>query len=140
MSNTIIVHEFGQISMARRVTKRKRYLKFVYSLVLILIILYGMYFIQLKVASKIQAALSPLAGKESFVLSEATNNSTPKTNNTNLKSLINNELANSTGKYGIYIKNLKTSEMFTLNENISFQSASLYKLWVMAAVFEKISN
>lgn len=42
--------------------------------------------------------------------------------------------------YGIVVKNLKTGETFTNSENKTFLSASLYKIWVMAATFQQISN
>lgn len=49
-------------------------------------------------------------------------------------------LINDHESYGVYIKNLKTGEEYGYNQNVKFESASLYKLWVMGAVFEKISN
>lgn len=53
---------------------------------------------------------------------------------------INQALDGTTGSYGIVVKNLKTSESFMSNEHRSFQAGSLYKLWVMAAAFEKIQS
>ena len=44
------------------------------------------------------------------------------------------------GQYGIVIKNLKTGEGFELNSHQVFPSASLYKVWVMVIVFEKIAD
>lgn len=44
------------------------------------------------------------------------------------------------GRYGIFIRNFKTGETFTLRENEIFEAASLYKLWVMATVFEKVKE
>lgn len=44
------------------------------------------------------------------------------------------------GKYAVYIKNLSTGDTFSQNENDIFSSGSLYKLWVMAAVFEQIKQ
>lgn len=49
-------------------------------------------------------------------------------------------LARSQGEYAVYIKNLKTGETYTLNEHKKFATASLYKLWVMGAVYEKVSK
>lgn len=62
--------------------------------------------------------------------------------------IINNPLADITEKYlindyetyGVYIKNLKTGETYGYNQNLKFETASLYKLWIMGAVFEKISK
>lgn len=42
--------------------------------------------------------------------------------------------------FGIVIKNLKTGERYYLNEDKVFETASLYKLWVMAAAFSQIQN
>jgi beta-lactamase class A len=44
------------------------------------------------------------------------------------------------GKYAVAIENLKTGETYELNENNEFASASLYKLWVMALVFQNIKD
>ena len=44
------------------------------------------------------------------------------------------------GNYAIVIKNLKTGENYFYNENKKFDSASLYKLWVMAVAFQKIKD
>jgi beta-lactamase class A len=57
-----------------------------------------------------------------------------------LEKIVKSHLANSDGSYGVYIKNLKTGEYYLLNENRQFRTASLYKLWVMAALFEKVKE
>ncbi len=57
-----------------------------------------------------------------------------------LKGIVEDSLYKTTGKYGIYIKNLKTNESFSLNEEEKFEPGSLYKLKVMVLVFEKIKN
>ena len=43
-------------------------------------------------------------------------------------------------EYGIYVKNLKTGEDYLLNPDKQFEAASLYKLWVMGAVYQKVQN
>lgn len=57
-----------------------------------------------------------------------------------LKTNIDNVLADSPGRYGIYIKNLNTGESYTKNQHQAFEAGSLYKIWVMGAVFEKIKD
>lgn len=47
---------------------------------------------------------------------------------------------NSGIKFGIYIKDLKSGKSYKLNEEEVFEAASLYKLWVMSMVFDKISK
>jgi beta-lactamase class A len=42
--------------------------------------------------------------------------------------------------YAVVIKNLKTGEEYKFNENKKFNSASLYKLWVMGVAFQKIKE
>lgn len=58
----------------------------------------------------------------------------------NLKMTVGNSLSNSEGRFGIFIKNLKTQEQYALNTNLQFEAGSLYKLWVMGAVFKKIQS
>src|SRR3990167_8323311 len=57
-----------------------------------------------------------------------------------LKKEVEKVLQNTGGRYGIFIKNLSTDETFLQNEEFEFQPASLYKLWVMESVFEKIKG
>lgn len=44
------------------------------------------------------------------------------------------------GDYAVVIKNLKTGESYFSNENKSYETGSLYKLWVMAAVYKQIQD
>lgn len=57
-----------------------------------------------------------------------------------LKNKIEKVLQNSEGRYSIFIKNLSTNETFSQDEHQVFESGSLYKIWVMTAVFEKIKD
>lgn len=58
----------------------------------------------------------------------------------NLKNVVEDALYQTKGRYGIYIKNLKTQESFALNEDQKFDPGSLYKLKLMVLVFEKIKD
>lgn len=58
----------------------------------------------------------------------------------NLSDVVEKSLGESKSDYGIVIKNLKTEESYALNSRKSFQPASLYKLWVMATVYEEIKD
>ncbi len=49
-------------------------------------------------------------------------------------------LINASGTYAVVVKNFKTGESYTQNEHYVFQPASLYKLWVMGAVFAQKAN
>ncbi len=57
-----------------------------------------------------------------------------------MEKIVLNELENTEGTYAVAIKNLETNEYYFLNENREFDSASLYKLWVMAATYKEIEN
>ncbi len=55
-----------------------------------------------------------------------------------LKIVIDEALKETKGTYGIVIINLKTGEDFSVNETRSFEIGSLYKLWIMAMVYQDI--
>jgi len=57
-----------------------------------------------------------------------------------LEIVVEHALKDAKGTYGIVIQNLKTRENFSLNEHTVYQSGSLYKLWVMATVYDQIKN
>lgn len=59
---------------------------------------------------------------------------------TPLGSLITSVLNGTEGRYGIFIKNLKTGESFFLREEEKFDAGSLYKLKLMVLVFERIKD
>ena len=64
----------------------------------------------------------------------------PETNSINLENIIQKELNNADGDYAVAIKNLKTGERYLYNENNIFETASLYKLFVMTEAFEQITS
>lgn len=55
-------------------------------------------------------------------------------------SLLRDYVQEKPGVYGIYIENVNTKEIYTLNENESFYGASLYKILVAGAVYKKLSE
>jgi beta-lactamase class A len=57
-----------------------------------------------------------------------------------LEQVIAQSLEGAKGKYSIAIKNLKTGETYFKGENEQFESASLYKLWVMGTTYEKVKE
>lgn len=57
-----------------------------------------------------------------------------------LKNVVENVLKDSEGRYGIYIKNFKSKETYVKNEHDKFKPASLYKVWVLAAVLTQIKE
>lgn len=81
-----------------------------------------------------------LIQSQSFSFNYEDNNK-PETNDSmGLKKSVENALLDAGGTYGIVIKNLKTNESFYLNENRLFNPGSLYKLWVMATVYNEIEK
>lgn len=61
-------------------------------------------------------------------------------NPSGLSDVVHASLANSPGIYGIYIKNLKTGEIYSANKDRKFKSASLYKLWVLATSYQLLEK
>lgn len=59
-------------------------------------------------------------------------------NDRGLSRVVQNALLGTKGNYGIVILNMKTQEFYLLNEHKAYESASLYKLWVMATVMDLI--
>ena len=57
-----------------------------------------------------------------------------------LKNVVEEALEGAEGTYGIVIQNLKTGEAYHANEHRVFDAGSLYKLWVMATVYNQIQN
>lgn len=57
-----------------------------------------------------------------------------------LGQIVTNALAGTKGTYSIAIKNLKTGEAYSINSHITHKTGSLYKLWIMATIFEQIQS
>lgn len=86
-----------------------------------------------------------LGGKSIISTSFFATNNTPKSltptdpqNSTSLQNAVQSAMAGTQGSYGIYIKNLKTGEQYTLNPHQSYDTGSLYKLWIMATAYQQI--
>ena len=57
-----------------------------------------------------------------------------------LAGVIQKELKETAGSYGLIVKNLKTHEYYSQNAQRTFLSGSLYKLWVMGTVYQQIKD
>lgn len=57
-----------------------------------------------------------------------------------LKEAVEKSLEGTKGTYGVFIKNLKTNESFSINEHKIYEAGSLYKLWIMVTAFKKIER
>src|SRR3989344_2323794 len=76
--------------------------------------------------------ISPLSDAISFIVSPFKNDA--------LKNIVQDSLRGTKGTFGIVIKNLKTGEFYVQNEHAVFEPGSLYKIWIMATVFDQIQN
>lgn len=57
-----------------------------------------------------------------------------------LTDILNKELADKDGTYGIIVKDMLTGEMYSHGSSESFDTGSLYKLWVMGTVYDLIEK
>lgn len=57
-----------------------------------------------------------------------------------LKSEVEKVMLDAKGRYGIVVKNFKTNESYYLNEKETFESGSLYKLYVLEEAFKNIKQ
>lgn len=83
--------------------------------------------------------LSPLStvGKvieKTSLLIKSQKNSLP------IEQIVKNILKEKSSGYSVFIKNLKTGERYYLNEHKTYETASLYKLWVMAEAYRQIET
>lgn len=76
--------------------------------------------------------ISPLSDIVSFVALPFKNDA--------LNNVVQDSLKGTKGTYGIFIKNLKTEEFYAQNEHTVFESGSLYKIWIMAIVFDQLRS
>lgn len=81
-------------------------------------------------SSKEKEVISPLA--------KIINNIPIVSGKSRLEKIVSASMEGAKGDYAIYIKNLKTGETYSQRENEVFDSASLYKLWVMGQVYRYI--
>lgn len=75
--------------------------------------------------------ISPLAETGKFLLS---------LRGKSIENVVKKSLAGTHGTYAIVIKNLKTGETYKQHGERAFDSASLYKLWVLGASFKLIKE
>ncbi len=126
-----------------RNTRRSLFKKITFWLFILLVLSIPLFFVKnifLKSGNNTFAnneIISPLAKAAGSVLS-AKDNTIP--NNEGLKKAVDGSLGKTTAQYAVGVINLKTGQEYFYNERIRFESASLYKLWVMAVVFQWIES
>jgi beta-lactamase class A len=57
-----------------------------------------------------------------------------------LKETVEEIISGNKSIFGIVIKNLHSGESYSMNEHVLFDTASLYKLWVMATIYDQIEK
>ena len=60
--------------------------------------------------------------------------------NKQIQSYLENQISNFPGSYGVFIKDLKHQTIYSVNENQTFQTASIYKLAVLYKTYDAISK
>lgn len=83
-----------------------------------------------------KAVISPVNSSVSSSFKKATNFFFPE----KLSHVVETSLEGAQGAYAVAIKNLKTGESFYMNEDKTFKSASLYKLWVLGEAYRQIEK
>lgn len=83
--------------------------------------------------------LSPISTVEK-VIQKTTSIIKSQENSLALERITKNNLKENLNNYSVFIKNLKNGERYYLNQDKIYETASLYKLWVMATVYKQIEN
>lgn len=127
-------NDFINIYPHSRRGKKKRWIRLI-SFLGVLIILYLIFKGVLTLVESSSKLISPI----SFPKSTQTRNPTPQISKA-LEEIVQKSLEGATGTYSVVIKNPASSEDYYFLENRIYDAGSLYKLWVMAAVIQKIQN
>lgn len=122
-------------------------MKFIFSLILIATVVEGIVLISATMV-KNEKMISPVISHVSPTIVIADTHIpvltvtpiTPDMSNTDLMKIVEKELEGADGTYGVVLINLKTRQEYILNGDREFNPASLYKLWVMVTVYQKIQN
>jgi beta-lactamase class A len=125
----------------RRIRRNSR-VNFLARTLILIILLFLVIFLQIKISFNLlnlnnQEIISPLA-KEMVQKAIVTINSWD--NSKEIDRLVNSVLKEDKINYALLIKNLKTGERYYYNEHKIFETASLYKLWVMAVAYQQIEK
>lgn len=83
--------------------------------------------------------ISPVATVKAVIKKTITDINS-KENSKALEEIVLTQLTTNKDNYAVVIKNLDTGERYLLNEHKVFETASLYKLWVMGEVYRQIEN
>ena len=133
-----------KIYYSKQIRRRRRHdgLRTILAFVILFGLVIGLLFAAYKVvtfSTGILGATAPIPQLEADHPFDETPTPTPEIQS-RLGQVVEKALSGSHGSYGISIKNHKTGESYTKGDTISFESASLYKLCVMAVVYQQIKD
>lgn len=136
MQDKYVIYKSSGFHSRRQRVLGKRIRNLIFFLLSLLFIFYISGFIIQKLKTKNEkiTIISPLAeglNASVKVIKDIVNPS-------ELPEVVKKSLEGTRGTYAVAIKNLKTQETYFFNENREFQTASLYKLWVMAIAYRQI--
>jgi beta-lactamase class A len=83
--------------------------------------------------------ISPVATVKAVIKKTITDINSQE-NSKEIEQIVLGNLKDQKQNYAFVIKNLDTGERYYLNEHKTFETASLYKLWVMGATYRQIEN
>ncbi len=83
--------------------------------------------------------INPLATVKE-VIKKTTTYFNSRENSKNLEEIVGKVLKNEKNNYSIVINNLDTGERYYFNQDKIFDTASIYKLWIMAVAFNMIED
>lgn len=111
---------------------------YIFFIILFSLFLIGLILNTASSKNKNQTLINPLS--ESLIEKGKNILTSEKAKENELEKIVTDALSDSEGRYAIAIKNLQNDNQYFINENAIFETASLYKLFVMATVLEQIGN
>lgn len=115
-----------------RIKKRSPIRPFLFLVVVFFVLLYT--FTKAYTSRNPNGILSPLQMASDQVLGVSS------TSYSELNRIVENDLQGTTGTYGIAVMRFKDGKEYELDSHRLFNTASLYKLWVMGEVYEQINE
>lgn len=134
------MYEIRYYSKTRRnsVLRRRRRAKALFiTLMFLPILLFLVYKFLSPTTESVVGIISPLAKD---VMEKGLSIINPDVNSKALKEIVQSQLKETKGIYAVYIKNLNTRERYYFNEQKKFDTASIYKLYVLATAFSQIQK
>lgn len=119
--------------------KRRNQIRFfILVLISVLVVLAG--YFKLVIPNKTNSAklVSPMVAFSSST--NVSGSSNTSNGDIALQNVLEKAMQDTKGTYGIVIKNLKSGKFYFANEHKIFEAGSLYKLWIMATVYQQIQS